>query len=186
MSKRIPHTLQNLKRISFPDTMIFFDVESEETQLSDDMKLQKARLITAVYIRRSKNKEEWIQTTNINEFYNWLFSKPLSKKPLYIFAHNIYYDLKASDLIKEAINRGYEISKVYDNSGRGLILEMVNKNRKLVFIDTINYFNMSLKKLGKSIGLEKLDVDVFTDDINLLKEYNKRDVEIIKEAILKI
>lgn len=104
-------------------------------------------------------------------------------KNKYIFAHNAEFDLTVLygnikiDLDREAIFNGKFILARKD--GR-------------TFADSMNIYPTSVKNIGKSIGIEKMDIEneyltgnvlTITDD---MIEYCFRDCEIVYKALLKI
>lgn len=181
------HILRHNKKTRVPNNFLFFDTEAYEVQISEDLKLQKFRLAVACYYQKDKNKEVWLKTKSkrlLASFFNHYCRK---KATLYVFAHNLFYDIKLSQVIELLVkNHGYEVDKLYITNSDTVIIRIKNGDRRMVFIDTLNIFKCSLKELGKTIGLEKLEIDIFNADEKKLFEYCKRDVEIIKEAILRL
>ena len=64
------------------------------------------------------------------------------------------------------------------------------KRQKLYFIDTMNYAPMSVEKMGKILGVPKIDKPIFlgerpknSEDWDLMRHYNARDSKISKEFI---
>jgi hypothetical protein len=65
-------------------------------------------------------------------------------------------------------------------------------HRKLVIIDTLNYFRMSLKALGEAVGTFKLDMprnkdgsiaDITPGNIDQWDQYNMQDVQVLIDAV---
>ena len=181
------HILRHNKKARVPNNFLFFDTEAYEVQISEDLKLQKFRLAVACYYRRDNNEEVWLKTKSKRLLANFFNHYCRKKATLYVFAHNLFYDIKLSQVIELLVkNHGYEVDKLYITNSDTVIIRIKNGNRRMVFIDTLNIFKCSLKELGKTIGLEKLEIDIFNADEKKLFEYCKRDVEIIKEAILRL
>jgi hypothetical protein len=98
----------------------------------------------------------------------WLMENRTKEKT--IFAHNLLYDLInlfGADFLLANFD-------LYFTKSRFIFA----KFGKLTFQDTTLLFPGSLKKLGDFVGLKKLETDNFLD-----KDYNKRDVDILKKAI---
>lgn len=101
-----------------------------------------------------------------------------------IFSTNLYFDIMAlfqdDDLISRMsiISRGSKFLQVKIKSD-------VNK-RKLTFLDTLNYCQLSVAELGKIVGLPKLETPSYIKEERLpreeehlyIEEYNIRDSEI--------
>ena len=181
------YVLRHNKTVRIPNHFIFFDCEAREKQINEKLKQQTFRLAVACYYRRDRDKEEWFQTKNKEELASWINLKAKKKVTLYIFAHNLFYDLKVSDLLKTlCFKHDFKIEKVFVNNSDSLVIKARDDTRRLVFIDSLNIFKASIKQLGEVLGLPKLEVNVFTEDEELLFRYCKRDVEILKKAILEL
>lgn len=92
------------------------------------------------------------------------------QKERFIYALNIGYDLgnmfsKELDKLDSVLVGGRIIRSSWGNK---------------IFVDVFNIWPMSVKKLGKAFGLDKLDTDDMAGD----KEYVFRDVEIIRKGML--
>jgi len=66
--------------------------------------------------------------------------------------------------------------------GHTLIFKFKRKNYRVEFVNIQNYFGVSVKVIGQSIGLPKLGIDFKTVNDKDLLTYCKRDVEIIFKA----
>ena len=93
----------------------------------------------------------------------WIYS--WSIKCVFV-AHNLEYDL-----INLFRDKDYSDVKRMTYTAR-LIMANI-KNSPHLFVDSMNYAAMSLKDLGKKVGLEKLEFDINNPD------YVKRDAEIV-------
>lgn len=124
----------------------------------------------------------------VDGFWDWVESKTVGKRSLWVMAHNWNYDagiLNASGLIQ----RGWNPTK-YINGKPPLIVRMVKNEATILLVDTLNYFRTSLVELGLSVGLPKEKMpEVPGDhrkitDLSRWHEYAWRDVEIIRLAFL--
>ena len=122
------------------------------------------------------------------EMFNFMISRKF--KGYIWFAHNINYDLSGllgNYLLKENFNvllgNGRVINGTYQKEyGNG-------KNYKIYFRDSMNFFNVKLETLGKSLGYNKLETpdkfivgketEITEEDIN----YCIRDTEIVLKAV---
>jgi DNA polymerase type B, organellar and viral len=94
---------------------------------------------------------------------------------LRVYGHNVAYDL------------GSLFSKKLDTmlpqfvGGRMIRCELpLGKKNRAMFLDSFNVWPMALKKVGKSVGLEKLDMDEFDRD------YVMRDAQIVRLAMSRL
>lgn len=209
MNKRICHTMKQNYGQAFPHNMIFFDVES----LTVDHKVNIEHypyLMCANYLEIRSNREkdtlESNHFTTMREFWQWVVSKTRDKTKLYMFAHNIQYDVIASGGIGFLNEQGFKISGYFQN-GKATMIQFKADKRKIIMLNTGNWFSANLAKMGEAVGLEKLDFDVLDvpfakvtfDKVNLMHakadtshplwekclEYCFRDVEIIREFMLQ-
>jgi len=99
-----------------------------------------------------------------------------------IFAHNCEFDFSFIDFTIFQLN--YDLVNLNTNPFFALYKA---KDRKVLFLDTMNFFKTSLKELGKIFGIEKLEFD-FNDFDNLedFIVYCKRDMEILELIVKQI
>ena len=145
----------------------------------------------------------------VNKIIEIATRRYLRDKTLYVLAHNIKFDYVAMNyhLLKK---KGWEKTNQFFVDGARFVAEWVKKGEvyttktgkrkyhyhKILFLDTMNYFKTSVSKLGKTLGLYKLSdiIDMNLDkhdflyyvkiyDWDTLMEYNKRDVEILYQAM---
>jgi len=95
---------------------------------------------------------------------------------LYVVAHNLPFDFRIVKGFAEMTVRGLIQEKLIFE-GTTNIFSFRLKDKKLVFIDNMNFFKVPLEVLGNNVGLKKLNIQ--SDD---LKIYCKRDVEIMVKA----
>ncbi len=188
IGKRKPHRIKHNKTTSLPSYFLFFDTETTEVRKGDGEVKQVLRLgwVVRVYRdkRRNKVSEKWVEFRTKEEFWDFVEQSVPEKKVMWCFAHNIDYDFRVLEGFRVLHQRGWEIKTfVYDS--KNVILHFRKGRKSLLFLDTFNYFKGSVKKMGESIGLEKLEVDFSTVSEEELSEYCKRDVEIIKEFMLR-
>jgi len=121
----------------------------------------------------------WDKTYEMNKYMEGLVNE---KECLYIFGHNLFFDLQASDFFHFFNLFEWEVEFVYDK-GLTYILIITNGRRTIKAVSTTNYFAASLSKLGNALGIPKLDVNFGKVQATELRRYNKRDCEIIIRAI---
>lgn len=187
---RRPHKLKENKRNSVPRYIIAIDTETYQEQIEEDTFLHKLKLGWAIYKDLQTQKEEYFYFEKVQEFWEWLKSKLYNKKHYYIFAHNFDFDFQVIEgwkYLSEYLKA--EIKKFIVDSNRFYIKAKVplsndfKQYASLSFISTTNYTNYPLKKLGKILGLEKMEIEFDSADKEYLKEYCKRDTEIVLKFV---
>ena len=168
-----------------PRRMIYFDVE---TRKSVRGKTERMRLkcAWACYVERRgggrQPTESWRYFESAEEICEWLQSRVYGRSPLYLFAHNIFFDLQASDFFYYFNLWGWRL-EFYHDKGLSYALVICKERKFIKALSTTNFYDVSLSKVGELVGLPKLDVDFDAVDDLTLSRYCRRDVEIIKLAM---
>lgn len=180
--------LTKLKRSSFPKEFIFFDVETHIKTVNEFTKELPLRFGVAIYVKLNKHGEITKRTQYVFhstlEFIDILRQLVKKNRRILCFAHNVKFDIMALNLPFRLKALGYEFTYPIIN-GMMFIWRVKLNGGSVQFLDTANWVQMPLKKLGHEIGLEKLDADFENDSYAKLLEYNIRDVEIIEKFILE-
>lgn len=184
-NKRVAHILRPNEGSQFPEHIIFFDTETIENKLGQEIQLELL-LGSATYWVYRKDRVERLESIDFKtkkEFWDFVFSKIQDRKKLYIVAHNIAFDFRVMQGFKELVERKYKTYKII-NAGTRNIWIFKNGTSTICCLDNMNFFNSSLEYLGHSIGLEKLKVkfEKSNDNLEELIIYCRRDVEIMVKA----
>lgn len=125
---------------------------------------------------------KFIEFYNVNSLKAYFENKQL--KDCYVFAHNCEYDLMS---IYGNIFANLDNKAIYSGSR---FISATNGN--VVFLDSLNIYPFSLKKIGAALGLNKMDISeslkngLNTSVSNYEIEYCKRDCEILYKALENI
>lgn len=183
--QRHPHYLPPNHNSQRPVRHLFFDTETKQIPIDATVSEQKLVLGWALFWRRrygrTKDTLLWQFFTDSSAFWDFAVSHTSTKETLYLSSHNITFDLLVCDGFNELERRGFELKNVY-TKGMTTILRINDGMRKMVVVNNSNWFQCSLKALGKAVGLAKLDVDFDSVSFDDLKTYCKRDVEILYRA----
>ena len=181
-SFRHPHYLRKNKTGRFPYRFVFFDTE---TTTIDDEGTQKMALVDGVYWQVAKGrlseKITWYDQVEGADFNAWLEQHVKKNHPLWVLSANIWFDLRVSGILPHLRSRGWRCRGFF-SKGHTFISTFVKGRLRIQFCNVQNYFNVPVKAIGQSVGLEKLDVDFKTATPAQLKKYCHRDVEIIFKA----
>lgn len=176
------HRLRHNKLCALPKTIVFVDVESKTSVNDEGAEIDTLRVGWACFWRRYKTRANdtfvWHEFYNCNDFWAWLFSLHKQSKKIYVVSHNIKYDMSVLNAWHYLPDDGWTCSKPFFNNNV-MIMGFRKDKKKIVLINNGNYFMTSLKEIGKTVGLEKLDVDFRTVSDSDLSLYCKRDVEIL-------
>jgi len=188
VGNRKEHKIKSNKSTALPSYFLFFDTETWEERVSEGEVRQRLRLgwVCRVYRdkRRDKWSEKWKEFKSVSEFWDFVEECVPERKAIWCFAHNLDFDFRVLEGFKVLKERGWEIQTfIYDS--KNIILSFRRGKKTLLFLDTFNYFKGSVKKLGESMGLPKLEIDFKNASEEELSRYCRRDVEIIKEFMMK-
>ena len=186
--KKVSHVLGKNKMTWLPSHLLFFDTESYLKEVSKTVTEHHFRLGTAIYVELEKKAKERIRIyytyKTQYEFFQIVTSLLGKKKPLYIFACNIWYDLRNTNLLPKLVDAGFQIL-TFINKSRVVIIHAKGKQGSIIFLDTLNYLPFSVAQLGKKLGKRKLKADFEKHSDEQLMKYCMRDTEIITKAMLE-
>jgi len=179
------HRLRTNKRTAWPSRFIFVDTETEEKWLDENTKELSLRLGVGKFIDfRSSNR---IHTQSIcrfkdnNTFWDFVESHLKPKSKLIIIAHNWGFDAQILDAVTHIRNIGFKPRNILETAQLS-IWKYKRKSTYLECLDNMNIFHSSLKKLGRDIGLPKLDLEEAQESDDRLLTYCERDVDIMVRA----
>jgi len=184
---RRAHLLKHNVGSDTPQNCLWFDTETRFETVDDLTIYHHLKFGYACFMRRHHTKEwtdeEWLRFTTRSEFWEFVCSKVRGQTTLYLFCHNTSFDLPVLDVFNALPSFGYSLrSAIID--APPTILRFCNGNKRIIILDTMNFFRMSLKVLGREIGVEKLDMPEDNDLGITWDTYGKRDVEIIRDACI--
>lgn len=156
----------------------FVDTEAN-IEHRENKQFQTFQLGSAIYWDREKDEIEEQLFDSVGYFWDKILSRfNENNKKILLFAHNMGYDFRLLDGVKQLEARGWTARRYYVKS-RTFILEYNNGPYVLCIWDTYNYVQASLEEIGKTVGLPKMghfDDHVTTKE---LSEYCLNDTRII-------
>lgn len=168
-----------------PNKVLYFDTETKTRVVGAETHHRMKIAWTCYYEKRSSRSKDttaWLFWDEVLPLNQYIESLCKDKTVLYIFAHNIFFDLQCSDFFYYFTKEGWVLDFHYDK-GMTYILTIHKGKKRIRCLSTTNFYPVSLKKLGKMVGLPKLDVDFNEDNPEKLKVYCRRDVEILKATM---
>lgn len=179
--------IPSIERDKYPRRILVFDTEAFRGEIKDGMEVQTYRLGVMRFVELSKNLDI------IQDETEYLYdSKALSAvieqytrkdKALYVYAHNIKYDLQLSGILTTFLEAGWKIKTFVMDDPPTFI--RINKNRSsIIFVDTFNYWQVSVESMGKQLGINKLVMPDESASMDEWKEYCKRDVDVLMNYLI--
>lgn len=180
---RIQHRLKHNKKGEFPRHFLFVDTETYQKRNGSKI-IHKFKLGYCAYwrndLRTEKNQVKYYPLEKISDFYKVLESIIHSRMRLIIVAHNINFDMPVLKVFKSLSKLNFNCIKAI-SKGQCNIFIFRRKDVTITFLDNMNYFKTSLKKIGENIGINKTEVDFSLATREELFEYCKNDVKILVE-----
>ncbi len=181
------HLIRRNHALYRPTRMLFLDTETKTLSVKKVLQ-HRMQMAWTCYRRirseRGVDTEKWHYWQNAESLWRYAEGLAQEKTVLYIFAHNIFFDLQCSDFFYHFTRWGWVLQFLYDK-GLTYILTIRKGRRSIKCLSTTNYFPYSLKKLGSIIGQEKLEVDFAAATRRDLKKYCRRDTEIVVKTMEK-
>lgn len=190
---RKAHVLSENRSKAKPRYFVFFD---SEARVDPETLQHNSYLICAVFCDMRYQKEHWKDyLNNLSSFWEDVANFG-EKRPVYVYAHNMGYDLIATGGIPVLVANGYTVTSFFEK-GMTFILQasryieqkdkdgnnVRGKKKTVNLISSTNYYPQSLKQLGDIFGLPKLEFDCQYGTLEEAIPYCRRDVEICKMAV---
>lgn len=183
---RRAHYLARNDRSETIHQCVFYDCETTPEIQSDGTRKHILEFGWAAYTQRKSNgswtQASWKRFTTGQELWEWIDSKTRKKKTTYVWAHNQFFDYTASCGASSLTLGGWILQKAIVDSPP-FVMTYTKSSSKLVLVDTLNIWRMSLAQMGKLTGLEKLSLPSSWTGTEEDDRYCRRDVEIILKAV---
>jgi len=184
---RKAHYLKPNKGGEIPTRCIFLDTETDASPLDDKSELHTLRIGEALYKRRFKGSKwsagEWLEFTIGDQLWEWVEAKTPPGSKLYLYAHNMIYDLTILKGIAWMTAHGWKITKaIIDDPPTAIAFR--KGRRTIMMLDSFNYFRSSLAAIGESIGVAKLKMPSRRSETQIWAAYCRRDVEVLAKAMI--
>ena len=180
--------LGDRKRQTIPKHLLFLDTETSVIENDDKIIHFDYKLGVGIYVELDKTgdvKTRKVYTPETKESFVKLIKDLAEKhKHLYVFAHNMGFDLRVLYAFKLLSAIGWDSEPPIINNMVFIYTCSKNKN-KISFIDTANLGVRSVDQLGKDMGYDKLEVDFNTVSDEELLTYCIRDTEILERFVLE-
>jgi len=187
--------------MSYPEKMLFFDVETTALEIEKDTVEHLFWFGVAQY--RNYRTETGVQELvykDLDEFWNWVYQFTAKNHTLYLVAHNTDFDFRVSAGFTHLEKRGFHLRSLCIEGTRFILRfsdvaplteeekkigkkESTQSARRIVVLDTMNWFTMSLKKMGDMVGFEKFDMPPRSAPFSAWERYCRRDVEVTRKTV---
>ncbi len=177
-----------IQKSRLPKRLIIFDTEAYRSGFDGGVEVQSLRLGVARFLDLSAAQEilsdEYFNFNTVEMLMGFIEWHTRKDKSLYVYAHNLKYDLQLSGLYTSLLSQGWETTLFVTEDPPSFIRLRFGR-QSIILVDTFNYWQFSLAKMGEQLGLQKLPMpDVKTDDREWFT-YCKRDVEVLSQYLLE-
>jgi hypothetical protein len=186
--KRQVGAIPPIKAERYPKRIIIFDTEAYRSNPVNGVELQTLRLGVALYLELDAwgevLKQEYYNFTTgleLTDFITWHTRKD---KSLYVYAHNLRYDLQLSGLYGELVSQGW-IASLFVIESPPTFIKLKQGRKSITLVDTFNYWQFSVKAMGEQLGLGKLTMPEESSPIAEWFSYCKRDVDVLSGYLVR-
>ena len=184
---RIDGNIPELSRDRYPSRLLVFDTEAYRTTPINGVEVQSFRIAVTHFIELDKAlnilDEDYSYFTDIPALMGCIDHFTRKDKTLYIYAHNLKYDLQLIGILKELLSLKWVI-KTFVFEDPPTFIKLSRNRSHIIFIDTFNYWQFSLAKMGEQLGKAKLTMPIDIEDVQSWFTYCKRDVEVLSDYLL--
>lgn len=204
--KRPPRMMKRNHGTEAPTNLIFLDTEAyrnvhrkgsaDETQTLRIWCSSRIRLERGIATRRAR-----MSGLNASDFWSFLerYSDPF--RATWVFAHGIGYDLQILGFTKKLDDGHFTLKPMFRKDKEGnetdvpswagkfiaegtcTIIKCRTKDKRYMFVDTLNYWPCKLEEMGESIGVEKMEMPDQKAPVADWLRYCWRDVDIVERSV---
>lgn len=203
---RVYRRLQANHGTEAPSSIISFDCETKQEARSKSGKTiaQVFWFGCAEYFRLEKGKKTRVDKLTFHkprDFWEFVESKQQLRIPLWVFAHNLHFDLTVSGFFDELESGRFSLGPIYPSPSEKRVRgkkewkgfscvrsspyfwKLMGTRGRVNFVDTYNYCPSSLRSIGESLDCPKLEFPSYDDPFSKWEVYCQNDVEIVSRLI---
>ncbi len=179
--------IPTLKNSRYPKSIMLFDTEAYRGEVINGVEAQSFRLGVLRYLKLSKDleveKDESEVFYSVDDLYTQIEWYTRKDKTLYIYAHNVKYDIQLTGILTYMLQEGWRI-KVIVLDDPPTFIRLYKGRKSVMFVDTFNYWQTSVSAMGKQLGDSKLIMPEGIDNDESMIVYCRKDVDILTNYLL--
>lgn len=180
--------IPEIKQEKYPKRLVVFDTEAWRGPMVEGVEVQTLRLGVARFLELSRDLEvlqdHWYDFTTGGELGDFLEYMARKDRVLYVYAHNIKYDLQLSGVLTDLISRGWRAG-LFVIEDPPTFIRLKRGRFSIMFVDTFNYWQYGVQAMGDQIGISKLTMPPQDAPTPEWVTYCKRDVEVLTSYLLE-
>lgn len=183
--KRFGHFLTPNKSQEQPHSVCYVDTETLPEEVAGETR-HHLRFGWACYERTRTGRAwvapDWHRFERAAAFWDWLESHTRTHSRTLLFAHNWSFDACVLDTFTTLLERGWRLSRAIIEAPP-VILVWRRERATIEMLDTLNWWKMSLAKIGESLEIPKLPMPAIDASAEAWDTYCRQDVEILRVAL---
>jgi len=184
-SARAWHNVRANETTRLPRRYIFMDTEARMRRVKVGNE-QTWRLGVACYVVAEKGdppRERWADYVEPGKLWEDVSAHCRKGARTVLWAHNLGYDARISGVFEHMPRLGWRLA-AHNITPKGTWLEWQRDGATLIMADSTTVFAQKIARVGQWFGIGKLDVDMSSDDDAEWLARCRRDVEILKTAMM--
>lgn len=184
--QRFRHFIKANARSESPRHLLLFDTETIPICLRDGSIRHRLWFGWLCYQRADGpgkwRKSQWERFTTPRGFWAAVEGYCQPKTTLYVFCHNTNFDIPVVKAFKTLRKLGWKLDRAVIDAPP-TIMVFRKDSRRLIVLDTLNWWRVPLAQLGESMKCEKLPMPARDASREAWDTYCKGDVEVIRRAV---
>lgn len=172
-----------------PATVAVLDTETRTTTVGDDdvltLRLWDMSVVDRVAPRSGQPREDDYTGSTTDELVAAVNAMVRGRSTVWLFAHNLSFDLVTTRLPLILAADGWEISDAAVG-GKAPWLRMVKGSHRLTIVDSWSWLPTSVDDLGHRLRVPKLPLPTDADDLSTWHARCRRDVRIVLLAVCEL
>lgn len=168
-----------------PNSWVAFDCEARRAR-DRRGETQTFRLAVGEWHHRTSNDTPWSPPVRKEfdapgDLWRWIAGRSNLAQRVVVVAHNIAYDLRVTRALEELAALGWTAEPPMIQGGR-VMFRFRRGRKRLVCVDSMNWWPWGLARVGEAIGLAKVDLPDDDDSDEAWWKRCHRDVDILATA----
>lgn len=183
------HYLRPNDTVWTPPALIVLDTETA-TISEPGRDIEALRLWSGHYADRRtrptvRPRDEWADGDTADELADWVTGVTRNRETVWLFAHNLSFDLTTTRLPLKLVDRGWRVNDA-SVGGRSPWMRLGRGKRVLTLVDSYSWFPMALEEVATRIGMAKLRLPKQAEGRELWLARCRRDVEVTEAAVTQL
>lgn len=190
MARAVPvHYLRPNDDVWSPAHVAFVDTEADERDVPGGSELRMtlwcAATVDRTRQRQSMSAWRWGSGRDPASLADWIDHRAQLVKELWVFAHNLGFDLSVTQLPERLTRCGWRCTD-FHISDESCYFRMAKGGRRLVLTDSFGWLSLPLLQVGALVGVAKPPLPGPDDGDAAWRHRCRRDVEALAKAMLQV